>query len=226
MSTLEQFRRDFALTGDWHYIYGLTDPRTGELRYIGKSDRPVGRLANQMNEHSNTHRCHWLQSLRSAGLLPVQTIIDAVPAGDDWQTVERAYIIAARKDGHPLTNGTDGGDGVQGLSAESRARISATWVGRKHRPESLIRIGAASRGRRHTLAYREYMREIMAARVFTQTHRDRIRLSQQRLSDDDVRAIRVSLATGERQRDIAARYGIHQGTVSNIARGVTYREVT
>lgn len=134
-----------------HYIYGLFDPETGELRYIGKSDRPRGRLADQLNDRSNTHRCHWIQSLKGRGLTPVQRIIDSVPIGDDWQTVERAYIRGALAAGYPLTNATDGGDGVVGLSPESRARITAAWVGRKHRPESLVKIGNASRGRRHVL---------------------------------------------------------------------------
>lgn len=209
-----------------HYIYGLIDPRTGALRYIGKSDRPKGRLANQMNERANTYRCHWIAELRALGLAPIQVILDAVPLGDDWKSVERAYIAGALKAGHPLTNGTDGGDGVSGLSEESRARIRAAWVGRKHRPETLEKLSAASRGRRHTDEWRTLMRTKMLGREFDEGHRRKIRESVQKLTDQQVREIRALLQQKISQYVIAERYGMHQGSISNIARGITYGHVT
>lgn len=224
---VDRFLAEHEIEGrDWHYIYCLYDPRTGELRYIGKSDRPRQRLANQLNEKSNTYRCHWIQELKSLGLKPIQVVIDAVPAGTDWQSVERAYIRGARAiTGDRLTNGTDGGDGVPGLSDESRARIRAAWVGRKHRPDSMIKIGEASRGRRHTSEYREYMSAIMQDREFSGEHRRKIRDATQKLTADQVQEIRRLIAEGVSQYVIAERFGIHQGSVSNIARGRTYTHV-
>lgn len=225
--SLDDFRADYDIGADepQHYIYGLYDPRTGDLRYVGKSDRPLERLQNQMNETANTHRCHWLQELKRIGLKPIQTIIDAVPAGTDWQTVERAYIRGARAMSTCVTNGTDGGDGVSGLSEESLARMRATWRGRKHTPEALAKIAAASRGRTHTPEYRAYMRALMRDRQFSPEHRAKIRQAIQKLSPDQVRQIRQLLHDGVKQRDVAAMFDIHQGSVSNIARGVTYKEV-
>lgn len=218
------FREEFG-PGPWHYIYGLHDPRTMDLRYIGKSDRPAERLTNQMNEHADTYRCHWLGELRTLGLRPVQLIIDATPRGTDWQPAERAYIAAARAIGCRLTNGTDGGDGVPGLRPESLARMRATWLGRKHTPESRAKMSAANMGRKHTDEYREMMRQIMSVREFTETHRQRLRESTQKLTADQVREIRAALAAGERQRDIGARFGVHQATISDLARGRTYRQI-
>jgi hypothetical protein len=223
---LAEFRAEHGIEGAWSYIYGLHDPRTGELRYIGKSDRPRERLQNQMNERADTHRCHWLNELRSLGLRPEQVIIDAVPADTDWQVVERSYIAAAREAGYRLTNGTAGGDGVVDLSDESRARIRAAWVGRKHTPEALAKMSAASRGRRHTQEWREAQSRLFQGRTFPLVWRRKISASLNKLTDDQVRDIRRRLAAGEKQRDIAARFGIHQGSVSNIARGLTYKDVT
>lgn len=42
------------------------------------------------------------------------------------------------------------------------------------------------------------------------------------LTADQVRAIRRALAEGTPQRRIAEAYGVHQGTISNIARRVTW----
>lgn len=222
---LTAFRTDHSIQGEWHYIYGLCDPRDGELRYIGKSDQPQIRLRNQMNERAQTHRCHWLQELRRLRLRPAQIILDAVPSGSDWRAVEKAYIAAARNAGYHLTNGTAGGDGVPELSGESLRRVRTAWLGRKHRPESLEKIGAASRGRYHTAAWRKAMQERMQGREFTAEHRIKIRDANQKLTADQVREIRHLLSDGIRQRDIAACFHIHQGSVSNIARGLTYQHV-
>lgn len=224
---LAEFRAEHEIdAGGWHYIYGLHDPRTGELRYIGKSDRPLERLSNQIQERAATHRCHWIQSLRNLGLRPVQTIIDAVPPGADWQSVERAYIAGAKLAGCRLTNGTDGGDGVPGLSDEAKARMRAANVGRKASAETRARMSAARKGKfLHTPEWRVLMSEKMRDREFSPEHRDRIRRGVQKLTVDQVREIRALLADGISQYVIAEQYGIHQGSVSNIARRVTYSHV-
>lgn len=224
--SLAEFRAIHEIDGPTHYIYGLHDPRTGELRYIGKSDDPRRRLANQLLEKKSTYRCNWVQQLVALGLKPVQVIIDAVPAGCGWEAIEKAYIAAGREAGHQLTNQRHGGEGPPpNMSTDSRARMRATWIGRKHRPESLEKIGAASRGRKHTDEWRAYMRERMRDREFSDEHRRNLRLSQQKFNITQVQEIRALLAQGVSQYVIADRFGTHQGTVSNIARGVTYRDV-
>jgi hypothetical protein len=206
------------------FIYGLVDPRTDEVRYIGKSDNPRSRLAAHLRDRSDNHRCHWLGELRSADLQPTLLILDEVCAWG-WQDVEVSWIAYGRDQGWPLTNGTDGGDGVVGLSASAKARIRAAWLGRKHRPETLLKIGAASRGRRHTPEHRARMSSLMRDRDFTPKHRQRIATSLRKLTDEQVGRIRLALARREKQSDIAACYGVDQGTISNIRLGTSYGDV-
>jgi DNA-binding NarL/FixJ family response regulator len=149
-------------------------------------------------------------------------IIDVVPDGEDWQHAERMHILWARDAGWHLTNATDGGEGVSGLSAESRARIVAAWTGRKHRPESIAKIGAASRGRRHTEAYRQMMHRVMSERVFTPEHRSRLAAATRKFTPEQVDQIRGLLANGVSQYAIARQFGVHQGTISNIKQGRFY----
>jgi hypothetical protein len=207
------------------YIYGLYDPRDNELRYIGKSVRPRERLADQLNEHSNTHRSHWLAELQSLGLLPIQRIIDALPAGHGWQTVERAYIRGARAASCNLVNGTDGGDGVEGLSDETRARMRLVWLGRKHTPESRAKMAAASRGKIATPQTRRKRSQSLMGREILPEHRLKIRDGNQKLTADQVREVRRRLRLNESQYALAAEYGVHQGTISNISRGKSYAHI-
>lgn len=200
------------------YIYGLCDPRTNECRYIGKSERPAERLTNHMNEKSNCHRSHWLQSLRRQGLKPEMVIFERIEGeGWPWQCSERFWIAYGRAQGWPLTNNTEGGDGVSGLPIETRQRIAATWIGRKHRPESIEKLRAASTGRKDRPETLERKRAAALGRVITWG--EKISAATRKLSADDVESIGRRLAAGELNKTLAAEYGVHRTTLSKIKTG-------
>lgn len=94
------------------YIYALIDPRTTEVRYIGKSIRPRERLANHCNEQGSSWRNRWLRQLVSLGLRPELAICETLPDDGDWIAAERKWIAQAKAWGWPLTNCTSGGDGA------------------------------------------------------------------------------------------------------------------
>ena len=207
------------------FIYALIDPFTDEVRYIGKTIRPHERYVNQMNEKSNTHRCHWIQSLIAKGTKPKQLILEAMPDSCDWKPIERRWIKEAKRIGWNLTNGTSGGDGVQDLSPEVKAKMASTWIGRKHTEESKKKIGQASRGRKHTKAHLEKMSRIMTNREFSEETRKRISESVSKLTDEQVRNIRTEIANGISQYVLADKYNVHQTTISNINRGISYSRI-
>ena len=201
------------------YIYGLVDPRDNMLRYVGKSIRPLERLSNHLNEKSNCHRSHWLHLLKRNGIKPRIVVLEVVGEGRTWQEAEREWIAMFREAGFNLVNSTDGGDGVTNLSGESKERMAKTWLGRKHKPESLAKIGAASRGRKHTEEYKRMMRELMSKREFNREHRNRISVSSRKFDEQTVEAIRKRLANGERVIDIAREFSVHRVTISKIKMG-------
>lgn len=224
--TIDEFNADQGTVNGWHYIYGLHDPRTGELRYIGKSDKPRGRLTQHMQEARNTHRCNWVQGLKTLGLKPILAVIDATPPGSDWAWMERVYIAAGRSDGLPLTNIADGGEGTRGIPAETLRRMADARRGVRQSEETKAKRSAALKGRSfHTDYQRQRIREAAAARVMTQELRDHCRDRMQKLTDDQVREIRRRVAGGERRVLLAEEFGVTTGTISNIVIRRTYGHV-
>lgn len=94
------------------FIYTLSDPRTGEVRYLGKSDNPFARFKKHLirAKISDTHKNCWILGLRGLGLIPHMELLDEVP-DSEWQFWEQEYIRVFQAIGIRLVNGTDGGDG-------------------------------------------------------------------------------------------------------------------
>lgn len=125
------------------YIYSLTDPRTGEVRYIGKTINLEIRLALHMCEKKNTHKNQWIAQLRLLGLKPLIQVVEIIHDSNDqdWQERERYWIEHFSKIS-PLTNLDSGGRNGQLKSEETRAKIRAKALGRKQSPESIAKMKA------------------------------------------------------------------------------------
>lgn len=90
-------------------IYGLHDPETGELRYIGKANDPAKRLKSHVRDarRRNTPLYSWIRKLAASGLLPEMRVMSEVPE-QDWPQEERR-LIALHKS-RRLLNVAEGGD--------------------------------------------------------------------------------------------------------------------
>jgi hypothetical protein len=199
------------------HIYALLDPETGAPRYIGQTIRPKERLQNHMNEISNCHRSHWLQSLKRRGLKPEMVTLATVEGGWPWQLEERWWIALGRRLGWPLTNNTSGGDGVPDLPPETRARMASVWRGRKHKPESIQKLKAARALRVCTDETRAKMSAAQSGRKILWA--DKIAAAVRKLSAEQVAEVRRRLAAGEKGKDLAVEYGVHRTTISKIKMG-------
>jgi hypothetical protein len=105
-------RMDAPLTPIF-YIYGLIDPSTKELRYIGKAQDLFKRLASHLREAFRLTRPVnlWIKKCAIAGELPEVCVLKITA---DWEADERKEIAAARAAGCPILNLASGGS-VQGL---------------------------------------------------------------------------------------------------------------
>lgn len=133
--------------GAW-YVYTLTDPMSGLVRYVGISSSPSTRLRGHIYDtknRENTHKSRWIKRLLRVGLRPVLEIVDS-GIGAGWQDSEMLWIEKYWRSGI-LTNSTIGGDnGPFYVSQQTRLRQSAARLGRRHSLEARANMSNAQRG--------------------------------------------------------------------------------
>lgn len=118
------------------FIYGLIDPRTQELRYIGKTVLPIAkRLTNHVwnarRGENKRHCLSWIFELLASGGHPEYVIFEEIPIGGDWVEAEQFWIAYFRMLGADLCNHTIGGEGQLGY--RQPAEVIAKRV--KHGPD-------------------------------------------------------------------------------------------
>lgn len=106
--------------GKTTFIYGLIDPRTQELRYVGKTVlTPDRRLCtHKWRAKAEPHKVHsmaWILSLAKTGMEPDVFTIEEVPPYENWVEREQFWIEYFRAIGANLCNHSRGGEGAPGF---------------------------------------------------------------------------------------------------------------
>ena len=95
------------------FIYALCCPISGEVRYIGKANKPKERFTKHKSKNSkdnNKDKKEWIANLLSDNLSPVLKILEEV-AIDDWKEKEKYYIKKYKNEGCNLLNICGGANG-------------------------------------------------------------------------------------------------------------------
>jgi len=188
------------------YIYGLREPDTMMIRYIGKTTDPHRRWLNHLCEKSKTHRRNWILSLKRRGLEPEIVVIEEVTGAWPWQESERFWIAFALKNGWPLVNMTSGGDGVPDWASSPKRHYGDDhWSRRK--PESLARGDANGSRKRPESIWRGS------------------RCKSSKITERDVMTIRARAASGESHQSIALDFVISRRNVWNIVNRRQWKHV-
>lgn len=89
-----------------NYIYGLYDPDSGALRYIGKTNNPRRRIGQHVRDcrRGCSEKDRWVSALLSQGKRPELRILELA---NDWEEAERR-LIAEHQDEN-LLNVASGG---------------------------------------------------------------------------------------------------------------------
>jgi hypothetical protein len=153
-------------------IYGLIDPRTNVLRYIGKSTSGLKRAkmhskACDLKRHGKTHKTAWIKELLSLGMIPRATVLLEMTSGEHLYAEEQRLIKEYRTLGADLTNHTDGGPGRLGykLSEETKGKLRRAAIEQQKRSKTC-----------HTEVTKESLRKLQFGRI----HSDEARLHMAR----------------------------------------------
>ena len=122
-----------AVTVGW--VYGIVDPITSELRYVGQTinynKRKGEHLYKAKTNRTSNHLYNWLGKLIANNVKPEFIIIDKVPIEslDYWEVF---YISYFKSIGCNLTNYAEGGNSRGGFthSEEFKQYLSHRYKGR------------------------------------------------------------------------------------------------
>lgn len=141
-------------------IYGLINPRNGQLRYVGKSSSGTARprqhwRPGNLSKDPNQHKVRWLRQLLAAGLKPEVEVLETCDSAEALSEAEQHHIAYWRMVGCNLVNIAEGGAGGATkwgpMSEATKARISAGNKGKlkgfKRPVEVCQKISASKKGR-------------------------------------------------------------------------------
>jgi len=113
-------------------IYGLSDPRDGRVRYVGKTTQTLeARMAWALSNavEPKSAKDAWILGLRSIGMAPVAFEIDRLTDGTRSSDDEEMFWIKFYMDtGSPLLNAKAGGvcgPLIRQFTADEKARLAA-----------------------------------------------------------------------------------------------------
>lgn len=140
-------------------IYTLSDPRTNEVKYVGKTEKLLSkRLYYHIfdnNKIKNIHKKKWIEGLLKNSLKPDINIVDIVPY-DEWKFWEKYWISQFITWGFKLTNKTEGGEGYTYIWLK---RLWENDEYRKHHTERMIGKKNPFYGKHHTEETKNILRK-------------------------------------------------------------------
>lgn len=177
------------------FVYGLTDPRTGEVRYIGRTVKsPYWRMRAHVNRAlagEFGHKAAWIRVLDVGGFRPGLIIIEQDLLMSEVDERERWWVQAGREWGWSLTNATRGGEGSLRWSSDSRLNLSHALQGRviteehreklrlastgkRHSPEVIAKIVAKNRGRKLSPEHKQAFSQYWVGKHHSEEHRHKV----------------------------------------------------
>lgn len=130
---------------DNNLIYGLKDPISKEIRYVGKTTVGFKRINSHFRDSKEikkkTHKACWIRSLLSKNLEPEVVILEK---SNDFNTLNQkeTYWITKFKN---LTNHTLGGEGIVGYKHSSETIKKISFASKRNRPKGSFKMSEESK---------------------------------------------------------------------------------
>lgn len=147
-------------------IYWLSDPETGEMRYVGKTKQTLQkRYYYHCHPDGKSHNTKWINSLLKKSLRPNINVLQTLSSEDDMNMAEVYWIAYFKSVGCRLTNECIGGRGgsIKGkkrkpCSEETKRKISIAKKGKKqklHSEEARKRMSDIKKGKKLSDEHRQ-----------------------------------------------------------------------
>ena len=92
------------------YIYGLADPETKMIRYVGQTNNLKRRFNAHIQEaksyRSNNRKINWINSILNRNLIPEMILLDECESREELNLKEKEIITTLLECGFDLTNAT------------------------------------------------------------------------------------------------------------------------
>lgn len=159
-------------------IYALIDPRSEEIKYVGKTNNIKKRIREHIRDEENNLKYAWIKSLKKINLEPGVLILEETNV-DESNFWEIFWISQCKSWGFELKNMTNGGDGSYGAipwnkgkkgvfkhSKESKDLMSA-W-----RKENTIGEKNGFFGKKHSKESKEKQRQKSSLRRWSEEFKE------------------------------------------------------
>lgn len=136
-----------------HYVYGLYDPRTGDMGYVGYTNSPAGRLSEHLAVAYRDQQkgvAAWVRSLLDEGVTPQLRILSVHPTMDEAIAAEYALIRDKRGE-WPLVNFHGSPENKRKRGAVAHPRVPPAHMSGLLPVRDVVRILGVSRQRVHQL---------------------------------------------------------------------------
>lgn len=176
-------------------VYGLVDPDSGRIRYIGKTNDIKRRFRVHINAAKNHAKYmvhHWIRSILDSGKSPHFRVLQLCFSPACALQAEVEWIARLKESGENLCNLTQGGEGKHhgSLSTSTKHSISRALMGHKVSNETRLALS------------RKY-------RIFSQEQIDEIRI----------------LKKNNSYSVLARKYNVSPITIFNAVKGNYYGEL-
>jgi hypothetical protein len=158
------------------YVYTLSDPTTGEVRYVGKTTNLQKRWVRHIRRPTRDKKGGWVSSIIAQGLTPTIEVLEEIPQGEDWRDVEKFWIGYLRFLGCRLTNLHAGGEGgfTGSHTPETKSKMRIAKLGKPLSPEHRANLSAVRLGMTFSESHCKKIGDANRTRVWSKAARDKI----------------------------------------------------
>ena len=212
------------------YIYGLCDPVTQELRYVGKTNNIMLRYNNHISSiKSKTIKNSWIKSLLNKNTRPEIFILDEVP-DSEWIFWEQWYIQYFKTIGCRLTNDPRclGGENPPSHLGEHHSKEVIEKIRKSNTGKKLSEYTKSKISQSKIGAYgfwNNKTRDIKTKNKISESKKNRPNLHRRKFTNEQICEIKRLIRNQNSLGYIATLFNSNKTTISNIKNKKIYREI-